>query len=216
MGSSGQRATRVRQASDHDLVREARRTSVRQPGARLPKSTSRRPVSDPPAPAVRAGVGDVALAVDVGLEVDHLGGRLGRADGAARPRRWPAATSAAESVRRTPILAATSSSSGPRCSVFMWMTRSTPAVGLQRRRGSAARPGVGRLAEQQALGLDREDDRHHDQQHADHARCRRRRSTRFSVIRDERHAPRRRRPGPAARPGPRAGSPAARAPWRAG
>ena len=39
-----------------------------------------------------------------------------------------AATSAAELVAVTPILAATSSSSGPRCRVFMWMTRSTPGV----------------------------------------------------------------------------------------
>ena len=60
----------------------------------------------------------------------------GRSPGrSARPRGWPrsaasivAATSSADAPGRTPILAATRSSSGPRCRVFMWMIDSTPSV----------------------------------------------------------------------------------------
>ena len=70
-----------------------------------------------------------------------------------------AATSAAELVALTPILAATSSSSGPRCRVFMWMTRSTPGVAVSAATTALLRLGARGLAEQEALGLDREDHR---------------------------------------------------------
>ena len=88
-----------------------------------------------------------------------------------RPRRCVAATCAAVSEALTAILAPTSSSSGPRWSVFMWMMRSTPGVASRAASIRAGRP-ASRLAQQQALGLDRQHDRDHHEQDADHRRAR--------------------------------------------
>ena len=64
----------------------------------------------------------------------------------------------------TPIFAATSSSSGPRCSVFMWMMRSMLAAVDERRLDLPHVLRGGRLTDQQALRLDGQDDRDRDQQ----------------------------------------------------
>ena len=65
--------------------------------------------------------------VDVRLQVDDPGDRHGRADPRLALVDVPRDIRGAARARGTAIFAATSSSSGPRCSVFMWMMRSTPA-----------------------------------------------------------------------------------------
>ena len=160
---------------------------------------------------------------------DACAGSTGRARGRspgrrARPR--GCARSAASIARdhrlrqsvpaATAILAATSSSSGPRWSVFMWMTRSTPAPATSAA-WIAATLGGGRprRAAGSCVSIAEEDRDHHQQDAdgdgADAVPARASPVTTASADADEREAP-----GRAARRGPRAGRRAARAPWPGG
>ena len=70
--------------------------------------------------------------VDVGLDEHEVGGRHDGAQVAARRRRWRPASSSTVSVGSNSSFAATSSSSGPRCSVRRWMMRRTDGAPLER------------------------------------------------------------------------------------
>ena len=103
----------------------------------------------------------------------------GRARGTSTRARGSAArtrASASSIARATPgrssagamaTLAATSSSSGPRCIVLRWITRVTPTPVDERGADGHDRVLGGRLPEQQALHLDGEDGGDHEQQRAD-------------------------------------------------
>ena len=106
--------------------------------------------------------------------------RLGGVDGLgdALPRR----------PRATPIFAATSSSSGPRCSVFMWMMP-LDAVGAARALAAIRRCARGSRTPRAAGSWSRSRARsRRPPAAARSARCRRRRSRRCSVTRRQHHA----------------------------
>ena len=64
-------------------------------------------------------------------------------------------------------LAASSTSSGPRCCVRRWMIRFTSGPSRIASRMRGVDPGRDRFADQEALHLDREDDRDHAEQQSD-------------------------------------------------
>ena len=104
---------------------------------------------------------------DVGFEVHDAGlGHVGRAR-CAPPGRPPRPPPGSVSWWSNSTLAHTSSSSGPRCSVRMWMSCDHPGLDLDGGLDGLALLAAGRLADQQALHLDHEDDGDDAEQHAD-------------------------------------------------
>ena len=128
----------------------------------------------------------------------HVGGALRR----GRPRSWHA----------------TRTLDGPSCSVRRWMICQPVAVARARMAASMSSLVLQRrrLAEQQALGLDAEDDGHGDEQQADRRSCRRRPSSRCLVSSVRPDAEQREAPDRSAPRRPPGAPPAAPATWPAG